>query len=108
MESLDQLKQKKEAFYKTCRNLIILNHNSYSLKIKIQDETPDHDTNKVIPGKLSRNCLRQEKNLVEKYERHHLYICMQRGRSYSGARRHFKRYVTALISKCITALSGSS
>ena len=65
MESLDQLKQKKEAFYKTCRNLIILNHNSYSLKIKIQDETPDHDTNKVIPGKLSRNCLRQEKNLVE-------------------------------------------
>ena len=65
MESLDQLKQKKEAFYKTCRNLIILNHNSYSLKIKIQDETPDRDTNKVIPGKLSRNCLRQEKNLVE-------------------------------------------
>ena len=65
MESLDQLKQKKEAFYKTCRNLIILNHNSYSLKIKIQDETPDHDTNKVIIGKLSRNCLRQEKNLVE-------------------------------------------
>ena len=65
MESLDQLKQKKEAFYKTCRNLIILKHNSYSLKIKIQDETPDHDTNKVIPGKLSRNCLRQEKNLVE-------------------------------------------
>ena len=65
MESLDQLKQKKEAFYKTCRNLIILNHNSYSLKIKIQDETPDLDTNKVIPGKLSRNCLRQEKNLVE-------------------------------------------
>ena len=65
MESLDQLKQKKEAFYKTCRNLIILNHNSYSLKIKIQDETPDHDTNKVIPGKVSRNCLRQEKNLVE-------------------------------------------
>ena len=52
MESLDQLKQKKEAFYKTCRNLIILNHNSYSLKIKIQDETPDHDTNKVIPGKF--------------------------------------------------------
>ena len=65
MESVDQLKQKKEAFYKTCRNLIILNHNSYSLKIKIQDETPDHDTNKVIPGKLSRNCLCQEKNLVE-------------------------------------------
>ena len=65
MESLDQLKQKKEAFYKTCRNLIILNHNSYSLKIKIQDETPDRDTNKVIPVKLSRNCLRQEKNLVE-------------------------------------------
>ena len=44
---------------------ILVFFNSYSLKIKIQDETPDHDTNKVIPGKLSRNCLRQEKNLVE-------------------------------------------
>ena len=44
---------------------ILVFFNIYSLKIKIQDETPDHDTNKVISGKLSRNCLRQEKNLVE-------------------------------------------
>ena len=44
---------------------ILVFFNIYSLKIKIPDETPDYDTNKVIPGKLSRNCLRQEKNLVE-------------------------------------------
>ena len=72
MESVDQLKQKKEAFYKTCRNLIILNHNSYSLKIKIQDETPDHDTNKVIPGKIVKKLPTSGEEPGGKYERHHL------------------------------------
>ena len=79
-QSLDQLIQKNDEFYQTCRNLIILNHNAYSLKVKIQDENEDKDIPKFTPNepKKKKSHLHKEKKLVETMrDTIYQYACLQ-------------------------------
>ena len=73
MQEWEKSVKMKQEFYLTCRHLVILNHNVYSLKVKIEN---DRNVCKVLSGRTSQ--LYQEWKLAEKTrDTVYQYACRQ-------------------------------